>query len=60
MFLIGQKPKSCTSHYRESTLVVVLSDINSQRMTKPTSKDSDQPGHPPSLIRIFTVCMKKA
>ena len=24
------------------------------------SKDSDQPGHPPSLIRVFTVRLKKA
>ena len=24
------------------------------------SKDSDQPGHPPSLIRVFAVLMKKA
>ena len=24
------------------------------------SEDSDQPGHSPSLIRVFTVCMKKA
>ena len=24
------------------------------------SKDSDQPGHPPSLIRVFAVYMKKA
>ena len=24
------------------------------------SKDSDQPGHPPSLISVFAVCMKKA
>ena len=24
------------------------------------SEDSDQPGHPLSLIRVFTVCMKKA
>ena len=23
------------------------------------SEDSDQPGRPPSLIRVFTVCMKK-
>ena len=30
------------------------------RMTCAPSKDSDQPGHPPSLIRVFTVCMKKA
>ena len=25
-----------------------------------TSEDSDQPGHPLSLIRVFRVCMKKA
>ena len=25
-----------------------------------SSEDSDQPGHPPSLIRVFDVCMKKA
>ena len=24
------------------------------------NEDSDQPGHPPSLIRVFVVCMKKA
>ena len=24
------------------------------------SEDSDQPGHPTSLIRVFAVCMKKA
>ena len=23
------------------------------------SEDSDQPGHPPSLIRVFAVCLKK-
>ena len=39
--------------------------INMSRlMTKPTNdhvpcKDSDQPGHPPSLIRVFAVRMKK-
>ena len=38
----------------------------SRLKTKPTkwhfapSEDSDQPGHPPSLIRVFAVCMKKA
>ena len=38
----------------------------SRLMTKPTkrnaapSEDSDQPGHPPILIRVFTVRMKKA
>ena len=29
------------------------------KMTCPPSKDSDQPGHPPSLIRVFVVCLKK-
>ena len=37
----------------------------SRDMTKPpkwvcTSEDSDQPGHPPSLIRVFAVRTKKA
>ena len=30
-----------------------------QQMTCVPSKDSDQPGHLPSLIRVFAVCMKK-
>ena len=30
------------------------------KMTVCPSEDSDQPGHLPSLIRVFTVCMKKA
>ena len=30
------------------------------KMTFAPSEDSDQPGHPPSLIRVFTVHMKKA
>ena len=29
------------------------------QMTSAPSEDSDQPGHPSSLIRIFTVCMQK-
>ena len=29
-------------------------------MTCAPSKDSDQPGHPPSLIRVFAVHIKKA
>ena len=30
------------------------------KMACAPSEDSDQPGHPPSLIRVFTFCMKKA
>ena len=29
------------------------------KMACAPSEDSDQPGHPPSLIRVFAVCMKK-
>ena len=29
------------------------------KMTYAPSEDSDQPGHPPSLIRVFAVRMKK-
>ena len=32
---------------------------NNNKMTCVPSEDSDQPGHPPSLIRIFALCMKK-
>ena len=30
------------------------------KMAYVPSEESDQPGHPPSLIRVFAVCMKKA
>ena len=30
------------------------------KMARAPSEDSDQPGHPPSLIRVFAVRMKKA
>ena len=30
------------------------------KMACAPSEDSDQPGHPPSLIRVFAICVKKA
>ena len=33
--------------------------VNTNKMTCAPSEDSDQPGHLPSLIRVFAVCMKK-
>ena len=33
---------------------------NTNKMACAPSEDSDQPGHPPSLIRVFAVHMKKA
>ena len=28
------------------------------KMTRAINEDTDQPGHPPSLVRVFAVCMK--
>ena len=36
-----------------------LQHDKTNKMTCAPSKDSDQPGHPPSLIRVFAVHMKK-
>ena len=54
------------NHRLISILSPCINRYMSRNMTKPTkmarvpSKDSDQPGHPPSLIRVFIVRMKKA
>ena len=34
--------------------------VNTSKMACAPSEDSDQPGHPPGLIRVFVVRMKKA
>ena len=33
--------------------------VKTNKMACASSEDSDQPGHPPSLIRVFAVRMKK-
>ena len=38
---------------------VELPHDKTNKMACAPSEDSDQPGHPPSLIRVFAVCMKK-
>ena len=35
-------------------------DMTTQQIECAPSEDSDQPGHPPSLIRVFGVRMKNA
>ena len=40
--------------------MVEPSDDKTNKMAFVPSKDSDQPGHLPSLIRVFAVRMKKA
>ena len=59
--LQGMKPKVVPS---EKQIRWVFDDNLSRLVTKQQSgapsEDSDQPGHPPSLIRVFAVRMKKA
>ena len=58
-------PSHLGQHYKargwpkESSQIWAISWQNQQSECAP-SEDSDQPGHPPSLIRVFTVHMKKA
>ena len=51
----------CWKHLRlpESQIIWAATWQNQQRECAP-SEDSDQPGHPPRLIRVFAVRMKKA
>ena len=50
------RPKNCCNYPKH---LWVVSWQNQQNDCAP-SEDSDQPGHPPSLIRVFAVRMKKA
>ena len=43
----------CSGH------ILVSCDMTNQQRGCVPSEDSDQPGHPPSLIRVFAVQMKK-
>ena len=45
--------------YFSNLIIRAVTWQNQQNACVP-SEDSDQPGHPPSLIRISAVCMKKA
>ena len=40
-------------------LIDELSHDKTNKMVCAPSEDSDQPGHPPSLTRVFAVCLKK-
>ena len=46
--------KSEPKQIAENVLVFVCT-LKTNKMTCENSEDSDQPGHPPSLIRVFTV-----
>ena len=46
--------------YHAFKCIIELPHDKTNKMACAPSQDSDQPGHPPSLIRVFAVCMKKA
>ena len=54
MILTRSSPRDC-----QMALVVWAGTWQNQQSEFAPSEDSDQPGHPPSLIRVFTVRMKK-
>ena len=45
---------------KEGILIYEPPHDKTNKMACAPSEDSDQPGHPPSLIRVFAVRMKKA
>ena len=59
-----QRKKNNRNYYKLKCFACVSTHYVSSHMTKPKSdcapsEDSDQPRHPPSLIRVFAVRMKK-
>ena len=59
-----KKKKPETSKTVQSLQNITFSIIDpmhdkTNKLTCAPSEDSDEPGHPPSLIRVFAVCMKK-
>ena len=44
--------------FRDTVIILIFHEKHNKMACAP-SEDSDQPGHPPSLIRVFTVRMKK-
>ena len=54
----GPYPDSDKTYHNKHTNVPPHDKTSN--MTCAPSEDSDQPGHPPSLIRVFAVRMKKA
>ena len=46
-------------HTNDNTSAYEPPHEKTNKMSSTPSEDSDQPGHPPSLIRVFAVRMKK-
>ena len=45
--------------YNQTALTYVPPHAKTNKMTCAPNEDADQPGHPPSLIGVFAVRMKK-
>ena len=46
----------CSSHQQDESIIMIEPPHDkTNKMACAPSEDSDQPGHPPSLIRVFTV-----
>ena len=45
--------------YNQTALTYEPPHTKTNKMTCAPSEDADQPGHPPSVIRVFAIRMKK-
>ena len=50
----------CRKESTEKSKIIEPHRDKTNKMTRAPSEDSDQPGHPHGLIRVFAVRMKKA
>ena len=60
LVIFFMQDRGCTKYNVQQNIISLWATTwqNQQNECAPT-EDSDQPGHPPSLIRVFAVCMKK-
>ena len=52
------KLQSLSVYHKGRYLIIEPPHDKTNKIAFVPSKDSDQPGHPPSLIRVFAVCSK--
>ena len=59
---LGGDGRFYASHFEPFCCLMLFEPLHDKtnKMACAPSEDSDQPGHPPSLIRVFAVRMKKA
>ena len=57
---IGKPPEAKRAMVSPSNILFEPAHNKTYKMACAPSEDSDQPGHPPRLTRVFAVRMKKA